>query len=98
MNTTTETVYFFNTMDETTVVHESGHIIDYRLGFASSEMARMVALDTAPTEYGRRNQLEDFAVSWSYWVSRPDILAGDKNGAIRYSFFTSLIVDYGAMR
>ena len=82
-----DTIYFFNAMNETSPVHESGHILDYRHKYASKTMAELVSIQRSPTVYGRMNRLEDFAESWLAWTyDRPE-LSQD-----RRAFFESFVV------
>ncbi len=80
-------IHFFDAMDESTPVHEIGHIVDYRNIFASQKMAQQVVLSKSPTSYGRENSLEDFAESWRYWVYNFPGLTVD-----RQQFIESLVV------
>jgi len=80
-------IHFFDDMDESTTVHEAGHIVDYRNQFASQKMAQQVVLSKSPTSYGRTNSLEDFAESWRYWVYNSSGLTVE-----RRQFIASLIV------
>ena len=83
----TSTIHFFDDMDETTPVHEVGHIVDYRNQSTSSQMSQHVVLGDAPSRYGRENRLEDFAESWRFWVyGLPGLTPGRSN------FIESLVV------
>ena len=77
-----DTIYFFDTMDETTPVHEAGHIVDYRSNYASVDMARLVRRQESPTAYGKTSWLEDFAESWMYWVYENTGLTIDRQTVI----------------
>jgi len=84
-----DTIYFFDSMYDTTPVHESAHIIDYRSGYVSVDMAKSVDLGRSPTEYGKTNRLEDFAESWKIWIYDKPGLTGT-----RRSFIENLIVQW----
>ena len=88
------TVHFFDQMDETTVVHESAHILDYKTG-ASQSMAKIVERAKSPTEYGKTNRWEDFAVSWTVWIYGPKPLRASELSPGRRVFIESLIVQLG---
>ncbi len=84
-----DTIYFFDPMDETTPVHESGHIIDYRNDYVSGDMARIVIRNESPTNYGTTNQIEDFAESWRYWIYNEKGLMID-----RQTFIENLVIKW----
>ena len=71
---------------ELSIVHEFGHILEYKKygdvdrGFAGLNQ------DDAPTEYGSKSPREDYAESWMYYIyggqlddSRRKIIEGDVN-------------------